>query len=237
MAHVSSNASARPDALALVSRLAAALPSLSRAELDELADAVEALTDAIGLQRDWPAAEPPDVQRGEKAASVPAALVDADFTRWSEPDDTGNERADLVAWLDYQRHEFLRKLRDLSGEQALQWSVAPVELSVLGLVRHMRQMEAGYLGWGLAGEGERDFYGDDDFAGGTPDSVDHDIRGWLAEVRRSDAAIASCASLDARGRGHGRSLRWSLLKMVHEYTLHAGQAHMIRFAALGEMRR
>jgi Protein of unknown function (DUF664) len=236
MAHMSSNASAGPAALALVSRLAAALPSLSGAELDELADAVEALTDAIGLQRDW-SSEPTDDERGEDAASVPAALVDVDFTSWSEPDDTGDERADLVAWLEYQRHEFLRKLRDLSAEQALQWAVPPVEVSVLGLVRHLRQMEAGYLGWGLSGAGERDLYGDDDFAGGTPDSVDDDIRGWMAEVRRADAAIAACASLDARGRGHGRSLRWSLLKMVHEYTLHAGQAHMIRFAALGEMRR
>ncbi|WP_404433704.1 DUF664 domain-containing protein [Microbacterium lacus] len=93
-------------------------------------------------------------------------------------------------------------------------------LSVLGLVR---QMEAGYLGCGLSGEGERDFYGDDDFAGGTPDSVD-DIRGWLAEVRRADATIAVCASLDTLGRGHDRSLRRSLLNMVHEYALHAGQA-------------
>ena len=236
MAHVSSNASERPDALALVSRLATALPSLSRAELDELADAVEALTDAIGLQRDWPAAEPADVEPGEDAASVPV-LADVDFSRWREPADTGDERADLFAWLEYQRHEFLRKLRDLSGEQALQWAVPPVELSVLGLVRHMRQMEAGYLGWGLSGEGERDFYGDGDFAGGTPDTVADDIGGWLAEVRRADVAIAACASLDDRGRGHGRTLRWSLLKMLHEYTLHAGQAHMIRFAALGEMRR
>jgi hypothetical protein len=235
MARMSSNELEGPAALALVSRLAAALPSLSGAELDQLADAVEALTDAIGLQRDW-SPEPEDVER-EDAASALSALVNVDFTRGNEPDDTGDERADLVAWLEYQRHEFLRKLRDLSPEQALHWAVPPVELSVLGLVRHMRQMEAVYLGWGLSGEGERDVYGDDDFAGGTLDSVDDDIRGWLAEVKRADAAIAACASLDARGRGHGRSLRWSLLKMVHEYTLHAGQAHMIRFAALGEVRR
>jgi hypothetical protein len=42
-----------PSPLELVSRIAAALPSTSPAELDALADAVEALTDAIGLQRDW----------------------------------------------------------------------------------------------------------------------------------------------------------------------------------------
>lgn len=233
---MSSNDPVQSEALALVGRLAASLPSLTGAELDELADSVEALTDAIGLQRDWSDAEPRENSRGEDTAMLPA-LADADLTRRSEPDDTGDERDDLLAWLAYQRHEFLRKLRDLSAKQALQWSVPPVELSVLGLVRHMRQMEAGYLGGGLSGEGERNFYGEDDFGGGTLDSVNDDIRGLMAEMRRSDAAIAACASLDTRGRGHGRTLRWSLLKMVHEYTLHAGQAHMIRFAALGEMQR
>ena len=34
-----------------------------------------------------------------------------------------------------------------------EWSVPPVQLSVLGLVRHMTQMEHVYLSWGLAGEG------------------------------------------------------------------------------------
>ncbi|QIG38860.1 DUF664 domain-containing protein [Microbacterium sp. 4R-513] len=226
----------RPGPLVLVSRLAAMLPTLSKDELDELADAVEALTDAIGLQRDWPADSADDVVGGEVEASIPL-LDDLDLTRWSEPDDTGDERADLVAWLNYQRHEFIRKLRDLSTEQAVEWSVPPVELSVIGLVRHMRQMEASYLGTGLSGEGDRDTYGDDDFAGGSPDTVDDDLRGWMAEVERSDAAIAAVPSLDTRGLGHGRSLRWSLLKMVHEYTLHAGEAHMIRFAALGAMER
>lgn len=49
---------AEPSPLELVSRIAAALPSASQDELDELADAVEALTDAIGLQRDWGERDP-----------------------------------------------------------------------------------------------------------------------------------------------------------------------------------
>ncbi len=44
-------------------------------------------------------------------------------------------------------------------------------------------------------------------------------------------------SLDANGLGHGRPLRATLVKMIDEYALHAGQAHMLRFAALGEMIR
>lgn len=220
-------------ALAHVSRIAASIPSLSPEQLDELADAVEALTEAIGLQRDWPSAD----EEEKEVADASALVAELDMSPAEEPRDTGDDRADLISWLAYQRHEFQRKLRDLSAEQLVDWSVPPIELSVLGLVRHMRQMEAGYLGWGLSGEGERDFYGDDDYAGGDVDSVDADIRGWLAEVGRSDAAIAALRSLDDVGRGHGRTLRWTLIKMLHEYTLHAGQAHMLRFGALGELRR
>ena len=224
------------EALAMISRIAVALPSFSAAQLDELADAVEALTDAIGLQRDWPAGGPSAAEDPGALDSV-AVLADLDMSRWREPDDTGDERADLIAWLRYQRHEFLRKLRDLSAEQLVAWSVPPVELSVLGLVRHMRQMEYGYLTWGLTGGPREQIYGDDDFAGGSARTIEDDIRDWLAEISRAEAAIAALPSLDARGLGHERSLRWALLKMVHEYTLHAGQAHMIRFAALGEMKR
>lgn len=166
-----------------------------------------------------------------------ALLAGRDLSARREPQTSGDERADFVAWLDYQRHEFLRKLRDLTPEQLCVWSVPPVELSVLGLVRHMRQMEASYVGAGLTGAGPRDFYGEDDYAGGSPDTVDEDVRGWLDEIARSDAAIAALASLDDAGLGHGRTLRWTLMKLFHEYTLHAGQAHMLRYAALGDVRR
>ncbi len=164
-------------------------------------------------------------------------LADYDFTAWEQPDSFLEPRALLEAWLRYQRHEFLRKLRDLSPEQLVAWSVAPVELSVLGLVRHMTQMEHVFLSWGLGG-GERVMvYGDDDYAGGSVDTVDEDMERYFAEVDRANAAIGETATLDTPGEGHGRPLRSTLLKMVHEYTLHAGQAHMLRFAALGEMLR
>ncbi len=140
-------------------------------------------------------------------------------------------------WLSYQRHEFLRKLRDLTPEGLVEWSVPPLELSVLGLVRHMTQMEHGYLAWGLGG-GERSMlYGDDDYAGGSVETVDEDLETYLMEVEKSDRAIANLPSLDSPGAGHGRPLAATLVKMIDEYALHAGQAHMLRFAALGEIIR
>jgi hypothetical protein len=112
-----------------------------------------------------------------------------------------------------------------------------LELSVLGLVRHMTQMEHGYLAWGLDGGEKVMVYGDDDDAGGSVASVDDDLGRYFAEVETADRAIANSPSLDAKGAGHGRPLGATLVKMIDEYALHAGQAHMLRFAALGNMLR
>ncbi len=166
-----------------------------------------------------------------------AQLAALDLSAGQQPDPGDDFRAYLEAWLRYQRHEFLRKLRDLTPEQLVAWSVPPVQLSVLGLVRHMIQMEHVFLSWGLGG-GERVMvYGDDDYAGGSVATVDEDLHRYFAEVEKSERAIVGMASLDAAGAGHGRPLGATLVKMIDEYALHAGQAHMLRFAALGEMRR
>ncbi len=166
-----------------------------------------------------------------------AALQGVDFSAWEQPDPDAEPRAHLQGWFRYQRHEFIRKLRDLDAEGLVAWSIPPVELSVLGLVRHMTQMEHAALTWGLGG-GERVMaYGDDDFAGGSVDTVEADLRAFFDEVAKADAAIAGMPSLESRGAGADRTLRATLVKMIDEYALHAGQAHMLRFAALGEMLR
>jgi hypothetical protein len=168
---------------------------------------------------------------------VSRPIDDLDFSRRDEPEPGTDLRRLLVEWLNYQRHEFQRKLRDLSPEQMAAWSVSPVELSVIGLVRHMTQMEHVYLGWGLGGGDRVEIYGDDDYAGGSAQSVDDDVRLYLDEIVRADAAIAALPSLESVGLGHGMPLGATLIKMLDEYALHSGQAHMLRFAALGEMIR
>lgn len=164
-------------------------------------------------------------------------LSQLDFSRWEEPAASTNMREMLTGWLNYQRHEFCRKLRDLTPEGFVAWSVPPVELSVLGLVRHMQQMEHVYLAWGLGGGKQELSYGDDDYAGGSVETIDADLRLYLNEVDKADAAIAALPSLDSTGLGHGKPLGATLVKMVDEYALHSGQAHMLRFAALGEIVR
>ena len=165
------------------------------------------------------------------------SLAGVDFSAWHQPDPAMEPRDFLEAWLRYQRHEFLRKLRDLEPDQLVAWSIPPIELSVLGLVRHMTQMEHVWLSCGLGGGELVMRYGDDDYAGGSVATVDSDVLWYFEEVEKADAAVAAMSSLNAKGLGHGWSLRATLVKMVDEYALHAGQAHMLRFAALGEIIR
>jgi hypothetical protein len=75
-------------------------------------------------------------------------LSGLDLAAWEQPEPSSDFRQYLEAWLRFQRHEFLRKLRDLTPEGLVAWSVPPVKLSVLGLVRHMTQMEHFYLSQG-----------------------------------------------------------------------------------------
>jgi hypothetical protein len=168
------------------------------------------------------------------SAEIPSQL---DFGKWDEPASSTDMREVLTGWLNYQRHEFRRKIRDLTPEGLVKWSVPPVELSVLGLVRHMEQMEHVYLAWGLGGGARELVYGDDDYAGGSVETIDADLSRYLEEVERADAAIAALPSLDSEGLGHGRPLGATLVKMIDEYALHSGQAHMLRYAALGEIVR
>lgn len=167
---------------------------------------------------------------GHRGRSRPNRLLEG-------PEPVTDLRALLVGWLEYQRHEFMRKLRDLTPEQLVAWSVPSVELSVLGLVRHMQQEEHFFLTWGLGGGERVETYGVDDFAGGSVETVEEDLTLYLDEVVKADAAIAEMPTLDTPGRGHGQPLGPMLVKMIDEYALHAGQAHMLRFAALGEMKR
>ena len=160
-----------------------------------------------------------------------------DYTKPAEPAPNPDLRRLLTDWLDYQRRTFRRKLRNLEPPGIVDMAIPPLDLSILGLVRHMTQMEHVYLSWGLGG-GERVMvYGDDDFAGGSVETLETDLTLYMEEVARADRAINVLPDLESVGRGHGRPLGATLVKMVQEYAVHNGQAHMLRYAALGTVIR
>ncbi len=50
------------------------------------------------------------------------SLNDVDFSAWEAPEPTTDFREFPQEWLRYQRHGFLRKLRDLTPEGLVAWS-------------------------------------------------------------------------------------------------------------------
>ncbi len=58
---------------------------------------------------------------------------------------TGGERAVLEHWLDLYRDTTLMKIADLDAEQLTRRSVSPSSMSLIGIVRHLTEVEAYWL--------------------------------------------------------------------------------------------
>jgi len=152
--------------------------------------------------------------------------------RAPEPDD-GGEHGLLLAWLAFHRDALAFKCAGLAAEQLVRAAAAPSDLSLLGLVRHMTEMERVYLVHALAG-GEfslaycTDAEPDADIAGldqaMSADSMDR----WHREREHADRLLAAVETMDAMSPGNGRTVRWNLIKVIQEYARHNGHADLIR---------
>ena len=76
----------------------------------------------------------------------------------TEPDKITAERQALEQWLDFHRDTLLTKCTGLTGEQLTRRSVPPSDLSLLGLVRHLADVERGWLRQCAAREDVPDLY-------------------------------------------------------------------------------
>src|ERR1700692_2272446 len=85
---------------------------------------------------------------------------------------TGDERSTLLAFLEWQRDTLARKCGGLEPDQLRIQSVEPSTLSLLGLVRHMADVERGWFRRTLAGEEVTDRYSSPDDPDGDFDHVD-----------------------------------------------------------------
>src|SRR5450631_4710883 len=70
----------------------------------------------------------------------------------------GDERSTLLAFLDWQRSTLARKCAGLGPDQLRIRSAEPSSMSLLGLVRHMADVERGWFRRTLAGEDIQDRY-------------------------------------------------------------------------------
>ena len=154
-----------------------------------------------------------------------------------DPPYEGDERALLVAWLEYHRATLAMKCAGLTDDQLRTRSIPPSGLSLLGLVRHMAEVENNWFRWWLAGEGPTARWeGDEDFAVDGAD-VAEAFDYWRDECENARQVLARFDSLDDVGAGQkvgaGISVRWTLQHMIEEYARHNGHADLLREAIDG----
>ncbi|MGH9246378.1 MAG: DinB family protein [Acidimicrobiales bacterium] len=150
----------------------------------------------------------------------------------------GDERAMIVGFLRWQRDTLELKCSGLDAADLARRSVEPSTLSLLGLVRHMAEVERSWFRRVMARQdAPPHFYSDTDpdgdFDGAVPDPevVAEAWDVWRAEVAFADQFVAEVPDLDVAGNDRWRraiSLRWVLVHMVEEYARHNGHADLLR---------
>lgn len=161
---------------------------------------------------------------------------------WTDPDDDPRdngagpegEAATLHDYLTNYRITVRMKCEGLDAEQLARRSVPPSTMSLLGLLRHLAEVERDWRNWLGGGEPEPRIYGpkDADFLGAVADPAVVDAA-WAdleREQAATDAALAAHPDLGERiGIGKdGFAIRELLVHRVEEYARHSGHADLLR---------
>ncbi len=147
-----------------------------------------------------------------------------------------DERAALQGWLDFHRQTLLSKCSGLTHEQLAQRSVEPSRLSLLGLVRHMAEVEAWWFRSNLTGVPAHGFFGPEDNLEGDFEDLDsmpaeEVFAVYARECAAGDAAAAGLpleTTFRSLSRGTELDLRWLYLHLIEEYARHNGHADLLR---------
>ncbi|WP_207756547.1 DinB family protein [Nonomuraea cypriaca] len=156
----------------------------------------------------------------------------------------GDERATLVESLRCARLTLEMKCSGLDAEAMARRSVEPSTMSLLGLVRHLAEVERATFRVLMAGQDVpklfcSDTNRDGDFDGAVPDPqvVAEAWDAWRAEVDFATRFVAEAPSLDItaddplnlHGSGGGlMSLREALVGSIWEYGRHMGHVDLLR---------
>jgi len=142
----------------------------------------------------------------------------------------------LVGWLDFHRETLAIKVEGLDAGQFAACPIPNSPTSLLGLVRHLTEIERTYFRRVFAGEELPDLpfgadpFGEEpgsDFESASVAPPEDALLIWRAEVDAARAVIDNAASLDDRGNS-GLPLRFWLIKTLNEYARHNGHADVVR---------
>ncbi|MGW0433983.1 DinB family protein [Micromonospora sp. NPDC003197] len=151
----------------------------------------------------------------------------------------GDERTMLEGWLEFHRQTLLLKCAGLTAEQLKIASVEPSGMTLLGLVRHLAEVERWWFRRCFAGQQLDDLYCsptnvDGDFDDVAEADAEADFAAFHAELDACRAAVVG-RGLDETllrrrpdGTSNEMSLRWVYIHMIEEYARHNGHADLIR---------
>jgi Protein of unknown function (DUF664) len=142
-----------------------------------------------------------------------------------------DERTSLLASLELMRAVIRWKVEGI--DVAAQRDVAtPSGLTLLGIVRHLTDVERWWFRDRWAGEDVANYYDPAadgaDFRVPADATVDATLREYQAACAEANAVITSAESLDVPGKRHEGPLRWVLTHMIEETARHAGHADLLR---------
>ncbi|WP_209497570.1 DinB family protein [Streptomyces sp. PvR006] len=161
---------------------------------------------------------------------------------WADPDDdprnnnggpgSEGELATLQDGLRDFRLTLLMKCEGLDAEQLARRSVPPSTMSLLGLVRHLAEVERDWRNWISDAEPLPKLYGvrDADFDGAVAEQgvVDAAFADLAREQAALDAELAEFPDLGARVGKDGIAIRELMVHRIDEYARHCGHADLLR---------
>ncbi len=157
---------------------------------------------------------------------------------------TAGEQEMLMGFLGHQRRFLARKAEGITDDQARLATCPPSDLTLLGLIRHLAEVERGWAQRTFAGgeappiyHGEAHPDGDED--GDFHPPADATLADALAvywrEIAAADQIYGAAEDLSQTEKEHGfYSLRWILVHLIEEYARHLGHADLIRQAIDGQ---
>jgi uncharacterized damage-inducible protein DinB len=178
--------------------------------------------------------EPGSSDRWTRATTYPDMWVDPADDPREAVEATNDERSTVLGYLRRYRLTLEMKCADLTPAQLATRSVPPSTMSLLGLVRHMAEVERGWFRRVMAGEDAPRLYGaaqaDADFDGAVDDPavVADAWRAWRDEVAFAEQFVEQTADLGTLGKRREVPLRDVLVHMVEEYARHCGHADLLR---------
>jgi uncharacterized damage-inducible protein DinB len=153
----------------------------------------------------------------------------------------GGERETLRAFLDFHRATLALKCEGLTDDELRRPASPPSTLSLLGLVRHLAEVERAWFRRIIDGEDVPLIWSDSFDFQRAYDTTDADVaeafEAWRREVEHARRIEREAESLDVTAWNERWeeevSLRLVMLHMIHEYARHNGHADFLREAVDG----